>query len=70
MDTLYGELRFFTFVSLNPDDKSKRKRVSLGTAYCEFDHARERVEEFRRANSGVCNPKEVHAEFIFREYID
>ena len=70
MSVFYGELRVFTFVSLNPDDKAKRKRVSLGTIYCEFEQSKSKLEEFRRANLDVCNPKEVFAEFIYRELFD
>jgi len=70
MKDLRGVLQFFTFVAIKAGDGLKHKRVGLGSIYCSFEESKSKLEEFKHDNADVFNPRNVHADFTFREYVD
>ena len=65
---IVGQLFFFTRVELVIEDKMVRRRVRLGSVWCEQPECNEKLEEFRSVNHWV-KSNEIFAEFVYREFL-
>jgi hypothetical protein len=70
---LIGELVFFTFVTMSQSvtggAKDREQKRVLSKVMCEYAECEEKLAHFKEDNSHI-KPQEIHAHFIYQEYID
>ena len=64
---LFGEVKFYTYVTVGADTYERHKRVTLATLPCDFKDRHEVVAKFKERNAKMF--KEIHAHFIASDYI-
>ena len=64
---LFGEVKFYTYVTIGDDHQERHKRVTLATLPCDYKDRHEVVARFKEKNASMF--KEIHAHFMASDYI-